>query len=818
VLNQWQPVIYAGAIVLCAGSIAQAQTATITNIQLIERNQGLEILLETPNSAALQPTTAVQGKTLVVTIPNAQLQLPNNQPFEEIDPTPSIQSITVTQVEGTVQIRITGDVQPKVAISSAPQGLTLGLKLTQVAQEEAEEEEIVATGARERSRYQAPNSTTGTRTDTPILNVPQSIQVVPRQVIEDRGTRSISDGLRNVSGVNPGRISPESQALSPVIRGFQSENVLRNGLRDDSIRFSNDVANIERIEVLKGPASVLFGQGDLSGTVNVITKQPLDRPFYSIGYQAGQFNLHRPTIDFSSPLGNSGLAYRLNAAYQRSDSFKPFEESNSIFIAPVVTLVNDGKTKLTIELENLRSNSSGTAPELPASGTVVANPNGRVAFDANLGEPSIVESESVLNRLGYQFEHRFNPDWIIRNELILSSFDTDTNNAITNIRLGRDERTLTRLVTVNPSSQSNLGINTSLTGKFRTGSVEHQVLIGAEFGQNRFEDIINFRTLSTIDIFNPVYRPDRVSNFVIRFQDTETQKDALGLYLQDQISLSRNLILVLGGRFDTAKQQYEDRLNPQESFERTDSVFSPRAGLVFKPSENLSLYTSYSRSFTPVIGRSRILDINTGDAIVGDPFEPERGSQVEAGIKASLFNNRVSTTLAFFQLERSNVTTSGSLNDTVSQVQIGEQRSRGIELDIAGEILPGWNVIASYTHTNAEVTEDNRFPVGNKLPNVPKNAFSLWTTYEIQSGSLRGLGFGLGLFAQGKRPGDLENSFTLPSYLRTDASIFYRRNNLRAAINVQNLFDNRYFEGARNNVRVIPGAPLTVSGSLSWEF
>jgi iron complex outermembrane receptor protein len=230
-------------------------------------------------------------------------------------------------------------------------------------------------------------------------------------------------------------------------------------------------------------------------------------------------------------------------------------------------------------------------------------------------------------------------------------------------------------------------------------------------------------------------------------------------------------------------------------------------GLVYQPTDFLSLYASYSRSFLQSVGT----------AFDNTLFQPERGTQYEVGVKADWLNRRLSTTLAFFQVTRSNVLTADLLNPNFS-LQTGEQRSRGIELDIVGEILPGWKIAAGYAYTNAEITKDNTFAVGNWINNVPENAVSLWTTYEIQTGSLKGLGIGLGLFYVSERQGDLDNSFQLPSYTRTDASIFYRRDNFRIGLNFENLFDVSYFETGESPLRVYYGAPSTVKGTISWTF
>ena len=230
--------------------------------------------------------------------------------------------------------------------------------------------------------------------------------------------------------------------------------------------------------------------------------------------------------------------------------------------------------------------------------------------------------------------------------------------------------------------------------------------------------------------------------------------------------------------------------------------------MVYQPSKSVSLYTSYSQSFNPTQG------FNPDRKA----FEPTKGIQYEVGIKADFVESRLSTTLAVYQITKTNVTTVDPNNSDFS-IQVGEQRSRGVELDVTGEILPGWKAIASYAYTNAEVTKDNIYPVGNRLEDVPDNQASLWTTYELQNGDLKGLGFGLGLFYVGTRAGDLDNSFELPDYLRTDAAIYFRRDALKAAINIRNLFDTEYYSssgGLRTFVRT--GAPFTIIGSISWEF
>lgn len=823
----------------------------VTAVELYETDAGIEVVLKTPNPQLLKPAkTTTVGNAVVTDIPNAVLELPKGE-FQLANPLKGIALVKVTNIDGNgIRVEITGQSAPPNATAPRTQGqeFILGISPvegtnaqttpsennaqtpqqpsipqennTQTTQQPTEDDviELIVTGSAP-TRYRIIESSVGTRTDTPVINVPQSIQAVPEQVLEEQGVTSLGDALRNSAGVTTGRVASDAPSITPVIRGFESENTLRNGLRDTTLGTLSEITNVERFEILKGPASVLFGQGDLGGTVNIITKVPLNEPSYKIDYQVGQFNLHRPSIDITGPLGNrtDSPAYRLTSSYQWSDSFRDFEERRTFFVSPVLKLINSDRTQLIAELEHLTYNTTGSAPELPALGTVLDNPEGEIDSSVNLGEPSLSENESRATRWGYRFKHEFNDNLTFANELLISKADVPTSNFILPRGLGGDNRTLDRILVENPNELSSLNLNTSLSGKFATGDIKHELLFGVELSRDTFEDALDIKGIAAIDIFNPEYSPESLNDFAIPLEDAKTQTNAIGFYLQDQISLSKQWIVVLGGRFDVADQTYEDRLDLRQSFDRTDEAFSPRAGVVYKPAENVSFYGSYTRSFKPVIGRETSLDVETNELITGEAFEPERGTQYEIGVKADLLDNKLSTTLALFHLERTNVIEEGA-NSPLGSQQTGKQRSQGVEVSVAGEITPEWNIIASYAYTDAIISEDDTFPEGNSLRNVPKNAASLWTTYQIKSGNLRGWGLGLGLYYVGERQGDFNNSFSLPSYVRTDASLFYRRRNLAASLNFQNLFNVDYYEGARNDLRVIPGAPFTVFGKVSVEF
>ncbi|MEL6462181.1 MAG: TonB-dependent siderophore receptor [Cyanobacteria bacterium J06621_15] len=829
--------------------------AKVTAVELYETDAGLEVVLKTANPQLLKPGKAtIVGNSVVTDIPNAVLELPQGNQYQLANPLAGISSVKVTNVDGNaVRVEITGETAPPASAAPRTQGQEFILGISPVAgnnaqttpeqpstpqennnqttqqptqpTQSAEDDviELVVTGSAP-TRYRIIESSVGTRTDTPVINVPQSIQAIPDEVLDEQGVTNLGDAIRNSAGVTTGRVASDAPSITPVIRGFESKNTLRNGLRDTTLGTLSEVTNIERIEVLKGPASVLFGQGDLGGTVNLITKVPLNEPLYKFDFQAGQFGLYRPSIDITGPLGNrsDSPAYRLTSSYQWSDSFRDFEERQTFFVSPVLKLINSDRTQLIAEVEHLTFNTTGNAPELPALGTVIDNPEGEIDSSINLGEPSLSRNESRATRWGYRLKHDFSDNLKFTNELLVSNVDVPESTFVVSTSL-RDNRNLDRVLLKNPNELSSFNLNTSLLGKFTTGDIKHELLFGVEVSRDTFDDKIEINGIfDSIDIFNPQYSPDSVAPFTIPNADTTSETNTVGFYLQDQISLSDEWIVVLGGRFDIADQTYESRDGEgnsisTQSFERTDEAFSPRAGIVYKPAENISFYGSYTRSFKPVIGRESSLDPTTNTIVFGDPFEPEVGTQYEVGVKADLLDNKLSTTLALFHLERTNVNEEGAASAFGSQ-QTGKQRSQGVEVSVVGEITPEWNILASYAYTDAIVSEDDAFPEGNSLRNVPKHGASLWTTYQIKSGNLRGWGLGLGLYYVGERQGDLNNSFSLPSYLRTDASLFYRRSNLAASLNFQNLFDVNYYQGARNDLRVIPGAPFTVFGKVSLEF
>ncbi|MEM9451787.1 MAG: TonB-dependent siderophore receptor [Cyanobacteria bacterium P01_E01_bin.6] len=439
-----------------------------------------------------------------------------------------------------------------------------------------------------------------------------------------------------------------------------------------------------------------------------------------------------------------------------------------------------------------------------------------IPFDRVLGEPDDFAENETL-RVGYDFEHRFSDRWRVRNAFRFTRLDTFQFSAFSGFG-PFDEATglLARSFAVNDQPSDTFELQTNVVGEFNTGSIEHTRLVGVDLYRREEVDtfLADFFSPTFLNIFDPVYglvpRPDPDTLPVAA--SSSAQSDALGIYIQDQITLLDNLKLLAGVRYETIEQETTN--NPSffvptaSEVTQNDDAFSPRFGIVYQPIEPVSLYASYTRSFTPSFSTD----------VSGQPLEPERGEQVEVGVRAELLDGRLTAGLAFFNITKENVATTDPENPFFL-VATGEQRSRGIELDVTGEILPGWNIITNYAFTDADITEDNSGIEGNRIAGVPEHNFNLWTTYDIQTGPLKGLGFGLGANVVSDRFGDDANSFEIGSYVLTNAAIFYARDNWHTAVNIRNLLDIDYIQGDGVNrlFNIQPGEDFTID-LLQYSF
>jgi iron complex outermembrane receptor protein len=814
-----------------AQEVQQGRVIQVTEVRLSPTASGLETILETPTSEKLKATTRREGNTFITDIANTQLRLPSGNSFRSNNPIDGITAVTVTnQNANSIRVTITGETSvPKVELFDSAEGLIFDITAavsstqqqqqsqkpvtveppsetpTQSSTEQNERIEILVTGEQEEG-YRVEESTTGTKLPVPQRDLPLSIQIVPQQVLKDRGVVDLDEFTDNVSGVQRARGFGEATGFT--IRGFtQSYAILRNGF--PILNFISPVgfANTERIEVLKGPASVLYGGGsqlNISGVVNTITKKPQSEPFYELGYTRGSFEFNRATLDATGPLtSDNSLLYRLNVAYEDSDSFRNFDERNQNFlIAPALTWRIGPRTTLAAEFEYLNY-SYPFESGFPLEPEVLDLPLNRI-----LSEPGLDATTGDLTSFSYDLEHQFNDSWKVRQGFNVAIANIDIGSTRFYGTLLDDRRTLERTARRGNQRNENVTLQNELSGKFNTGSLRHNVLFGVELSRRSYPYKNFVSPLAPIDIFAPTYGA-LPGEFSLEYADDD-RAETLGIYVQNFVEVLPNLKVLAGLRFDSINQTSENPITSEVGAELSSTNVSPRIGIVYQPISTTSLYFNWSQAIYPQFLGYR--------SQIGELFEPERGEQFEFGLKQDFLDDRLSATIAFYQIERQNVATPDLTNiNDLFYVITGEQRSRGIELDIVGEPLPGLRLIANYAYTDAEVTEDNSIPIGDQLVGVPEHSLSIWSTYEIQNGSLQGLGFGLGLVYASEREVALPNTFSVSSYLRTDAAIFYNRNNWNFRLNLKNLFNIDYYD-LDGGFAIFPREPFTALATVTVEI
>lgn len=692
----------------------------------------------------------------------------------------------------------------------APLMLAAGLPLAAVAEDIAgdrahELEAMTVMGTRERA-YRAVVAPTANKSDALVKETPFSIQTVTRELIEDRGVTTFGEAVRTVPGLTP-QVGWGGSNDRFRLRGFATSANLKNGFRRSVFAPVDELVNIEQIEVLKGPASALYGRFEPGGVVNLVTRKPLDDAQTRFDLTAGSDDFHRATFDSTGPLSDS-VSYRLTGSWQDSRSFRDFVDAETRFISPVVRWAPSPRTTLTAELELGRRTSAfdrgfGNSPLFL-----------EVPIHVNYAEPDAsLENESALASL--VLDHGFENGWELRTGLQASWARTDAlwypYGFIPISGADTDDPQVNRRRQRSIDEQTDASAMAEVSRRFDTGTVGHRVLLGVDANRDDWDyeahahlDEHGFPVNLPIGLHDPVHGVD-TGGPLLPYDASRFKSHNLGLYLQDELQLGNRWRLLLGARYDRSRSSGRaDFLPVDERLTRTDEAFSPRIGLTWTPSDELSLYASWARSFLtePFNGMLR------GGALPS----PSRGQQSEVGAKFSLLDGRLEPTLALFDIRRRNGVVSDP-DDVNYVIQVGEQRSRGWELDVPFSITPQWRLLASYSQLKAEITEDSDPAlVGNLVANAPRSTASFWSTYDV-GGWASGLSVGLGAIYVGAREANTANSFELPSYVRWDANAIYRfgeGQRYRVQLMVQNLGDRRYYDSGGAFVPTYPGAPRSV--------
>ncbi|GKW16351.1 ligand-gated channel [Pectobacterium carotovorum subsp. carotovorum] len=650
---------------------------------------------------------------------------------------------------------------------------------------------------------------TAMKLDVPISETPRAVSVVTEKQIEERGAQKIDQALRYSSGILATPYGPDNKAEWVTIRGFSDQSRFQNGLatlnEDGFYGQQIEPFGVERIEVLKGPASVLYGQNPPGGLVNVITKRPTRLPQGKVELEYGSNDYRHLAVDSAGPLNDDGsVLYRVVALARDTSGEMDFSKSKRLYLAPSVTLLGED-TELTVLASYMETKSDTTNGFKLPYGTLHDTPFGKVGYKTSLGEPGMNRHDTRQFSLGYEFTHHLNDTWTFHQNVNYTYLNLDLRNAYA-LSMAND-RQANRGLTYRDGFAQNWATDNRLVGEWQWEDIENTLLLGFDYRrantQSRDGNLYAFG--DPIDIFNPVYgnytSPDS-QLFAHRSGRHQT-----GYYVQNQIKYDERLIVLLGGRYDVAKSR--DRNFSSGADTRTDDTkFTKTAGVMYLFDNGISPYVSYSESFLPVSGRDGY----------ERPYVPEEGQQTEVGVKYTPegFNGYASA--ALFNLEQKNVKTTDPKNPSLT-IQAGEARSRGLELELSGEVYTGLTLTANYTYNEVETTKSGTIgEVGKRLPGLPEHIVSGWATYAF-NGKLEGLSIGSGVRYVGSSYGDIANSadMKVPAYTLWDAMIAYDfSKDWRLQVNATNLTNREYVSAC--NYWCYYGEGRNVSANVSYRW
>jgi catecholate siderophore receptor len=653
----------------------------------------------------------------------------------------------------------------------------------------------------EATRYSVPTTTSATKTDTPLRDVPQSMTVVTSDLIKDQSMRSMADVARFVPGATMGQ--GEGHRDAPTMRGNSTTaDFFVDGVRDD-VPYYRDLYNAERIEVLKGPNAMIFGRGGGGGVINRVTKAADGRHRGEVAVQAGTDDNKRIAADIGEGL-NDVVALRINAMYEDSESYRDFMELERYGVNPTLSLDFSDATRLEFSYEYFNDDRTVDRG--------VPSRNGRpldIDESTFFGNPDVSFSEATVNLAGVTLEHDFSDTLRLRNHTLYGDYDKFYQNVYPNSAVNAAGN-VTLDAYQSGTDRQNLFNQTDLTWNVATGSIQHTMLAGIELGRQKTENLRNNSTFSStpaaiVPITSPV--TFAVPVFNVPNQNNDVEVDLAAVYLQDQIELTDWLQLIAGVRFDRFDIRLDNHLNGAR-FDRDDDFVSPRVGVIYKPAEPVSLYASYSVSYLPSSG-DQFSSLDATSAAL----EPEEFENLEVGVKWD-FAPELAVTAAVYRLDRSNTRAPGPTPGTI--VLTGEQRSEGVELGLSGSITESWELIAGYAYQDAEITRTtSAAPKGRVVALVPEQQFSLWNTYRFTP-MWR---VGLGVIHQEEVWTSISNAVQLPSFTRVDGAVFFSLNErFEAQLNVENLLDEEYYATAHNDNNITPGSPTAVRVALTARF
>ena len=805
-------------LIFLLGLTAHAQTGSVSGSILSDQGQPLEFANVSLKGTSLGSATDQDGKFSI-----GDVRAGNH--------TLMVSSVGYGTVTRSVTVR-------------ADQTTSVDIRLTELS-EQLQAVEI--TGRKERT-YKNTSSFAGTKTETPLKLVPQAISYVTKEVMDDQQAFKTSDVLKNLSGVNVFSFYNNDFTL----RGFRASNALINGLRDPTNSWGQSLLpNVERVEVIKGPSSALFANSDPGGTVNTVTKKPLDEDRKAINFATGSYNTVRIASDFTGPMNEEKtLLYRLNLAYQNAQSFRVLQGGQDIVVAPSISFIPTDRTKVNIDFVYSKTKSRLDRGQ-PIFGASAGADLYSTPVSFAIGKENDYAHETNLYTtasLQHKFSDRisFNASYMkFLYEEDLLEHRTSNNYAVD--ADGVEIPTLMEMQTIRRKRKNyNDNVTMYFVGDFETGPLTHKLLAGYDHIQNvspvggsnynarGYRNATNDGVINTynpanrdayliqnnrpvpnvphFDLVNPDYSISEISGyFNVSSAQAVTKYFVNGVYVQDQISWGPFQALLA-----FRQEYYTDILNYQKADSKKvkQDAFIPRFGLVYTPIEPVSLYATYAQGYQPQTAGT------IGDpGRFGGPFDPLTSTMYEGGAKTEFLSKQLSINVAIYHIEQNNILINANDPQNPEMLrQLGQQKSRGVELDVYGQILPNLSVTANFAANKTFITESaNEAEIGNILPNAPRNQGGIWAKYTFIIPALKGIGIGAGANYVSSRT-TFSNVLTLPSYTVVDAAVYYSIDRFKLSANLNNVFDKTHWVGGYDFNRLFPGTPRNFLIGIGYTF
>lgn len=701
--------------------------------------------------------------------------------------------------------------------------------------------------------YRNAQSFSGTKTALAVRDIPQSIGYVTKELALDQGATTVNDVVRNISGVTQFSFYNDFSIRGFRVQGNRNSGNLLNGMRaQTSFWKAQSLANIERVEVIKGPSSALFGNANPGGVINRVTKKPLLRSQHSLSASVGSFNTLGVQGDFTGPLNaERSLLYRLNLGYEDTDSFRDQQHSTNLIVAPSLSYLPNERTRLNVDLVyqgsdgKLDRGQTIFSPDRLYTTPISQSIN---ATDDFLKEKFLHLTLSISQELaeGLQLNAIY----------MRSTYDEDLREHLTGGFLLKADRTpdtsrAAMQVRMRQRSFRNNSFNAYLNYDFSLGRLRSHLLVGYDYFQTdllpgasqldamtyvlqggKTGNTFNARTMladsnglptlnvPAVDLSQGVIihklgnHPSQMANYIWTERTTSPYRQySHAVYVQNQMELGA-LKLLMGLR----QEYFIDVLDRGMQSEHTvrQQALLPRLGLVYSLNPDVNLYASWLRGYDP---QSASVQANPNS---GGPFSPSKSELIEVGAKTDWFEHRLSATLAVFHLRQTGTLyKAGDTNNPDLQVQIGKETSRGVELDLVGHLLPNWSITASYTYNDAKIAETKISEEKNiQKPNTPLHSANLWSKYVFRHGPLRNFGFGIGTNYVAHRHGQIDraNPIILPEYWLFDAALYYRTGRVQLQLNASNLLNRKHWVGGYDTVRVYPGSPRHIKATMTYRF